>query len=119
MRQTAQREQLRHESDLGVDLARGDELRHLVELREWNGCCSSISVPCFIFSRRSQSTCVANGRLRYTLADASKRAPQCVVSRVSFYVLQTSSERAWHGEHLCVACVAAQLQLRRHGNYFP
>ena len=33
-RQTAQRKQPRHETDLGVRFARADELRHLVELHE-------------------------------------------------------------------------------------
>ena len=33
-RQTAQRKQTRHETDLGVRVARLNELRHLVELRE-------------------------------------------------------------------------------------
>ena len=31
---------------------------------------------------RSRSTCIANGRLRYTGKNASRRAPPCVVSRV-------------------------------------
>ena len=35
-----------------------------------------------------------NDRLRHTGEDAVLRAPPCVVSRVGFYVLQTSSERA-------------------------
>ena len=43
---------------------------------------------------RSRSTCVVNGRLRQTGKDAVRRAPSCVVSRVGFYVLQTSSDRS-------------------------
>ena len=37
--------------------------------------------------------CVVNGRLRQADKDAFRRAPRCVVSRVGFCVLQTSS--AW------------------------
>ena len=62
---------------------------------------------------------VADPPVSQTAKNTSRRAAPCVVSRVGFYALQTSSETAWHGEHLCVACVAAQLQLRRHGSYFP
>ena len=43
---------------------------------------------------RSRSACVVNGRLRHTVEGASRRAPPCVVFRVGFSVLQTSSERA-------------------------
>ena len=43
---------------------------------------------------RRRSACIVNGRLRHTGEDAVRRAPPCVVSRVGFYVLQTSSERA-------------------------
>ena len=42
---------------------------------------------------RSRSACVVNGRLRHTVADAVRRAPPCVVSRVGFYLLQRSSVR--------------------------
>ena len=42
---------------------------------------------------RSRSACVVNGRLRHTAEEAFKRAPPCVVFRVGFYVLHTSS--AW------------------------
>ena len=42
------------------------------------------------------AACVVNGRLRHTSVGAIRRAPPCVVSRVGFYVLQTSSERTWH-----------------------
>ena len=41
--------------------------------------------------RCRRSACIVNGRLRYTVADALRRAPPCVVSRVGFYVLHTSS----------------------------
>ena len=54
---------------------------------------------------RCRSACIANGRLRYTGEDASRRAPPRVVFRVSFYVLQTSSvlsdvSGTIHFEHL-------------------
>ena len=39
---------------------------------------------------RSRSACVANGRLRQAGKDPFQHAPPCVVSRVGFYVLQTS-----------------------------
>ena len=40
---------------------------------------------------RSRSACIANGRLRHTGKDPVQHAPPCVVSRVGFSVLQTSS----------------------------
>ena len=43
---------------------------------------------------RRRSACVVNGRLRQTGDGACRRPPPCVVSRVGFSVLQTSSERA-------------------------
>ena len=43
---------------------------------------------------RSRSARVINGRLRHTVSDALRRAPPRVVSRVSFYVLHTSSAYA-------------------------
>ena len=47
--------------------------------------------------RCRRSACVVNGRLRHTGKDPVQHAPPCVVSRVGFYVLQTSSEREEHG----------------------
>ena len=44
--------------------------------------------------RCSRSACVVNGRLRHTGKDPVQHAPPCVVSRVGFYVLQTSMARA-------------------------
>ena len=38
--------------------------------------------------------CIVNGRLRHTGQGASRHAPPCVVSRVGFSVLQTSSTGA-------------------------
>ena len=43
--------------------------------------------------RGDRSACIANGRLRQVGEGAFRRAPRCVVSRVGFCVLQTSS--AW------------------------
>ena len=40
---------------------------------------------------RSRPACVVNGRLRHMGKGAVRRAPPCVVSRVDFYVLYTSS----------------------------
>ena len=40
---------------------------------------------------RHDQACVVNGRLRYTGKNASRHAPPCVVSRVVFCVLHTSS----------------------------
>ena len=40
--------------------------------------------------------CIVNGRLRHTGQGASRHAPPCVVSRVGFSVLQTSSTGARH-----------------------
>ena len=37
------------------------------------------------------SACVVNGRLRHNGQGAVRRAPQCIVFRVGFYVLQTSA----------------------------
>ena len=46
------------------------------------------------------SACVVNGRLRYTGTGAARRAPLCVVSRVGFSVLHTSSACASAVRHL-------------------
>ena len=43
--------------------------------------------------RLPPSACIVNGRLRHTGKDAVQHVPRCVVARVSFYVLHTSS--AW------------------------
>ena len=43
---------------------------------------------------RSRSGCVVNGRLRHAGKNTSRRAPPCVISRVLFYILHTSTRWA-------------------------
>ena len=53
-----------------------------------------LGAVCFSRRGRTRSACIVNGRLRYTGKNASRHAPPCVVSRVLFYVLQTSRDGA-------------------------
>ena len=66
-RQRAEREQPRHEAQLGVRFARGDELRHLVELREVSRLASPRRLDGF-------------GRQRGKIAVGGRRHLECLLS---------------------------------------
>ena len=80
-------------TDLEIDVASVDARRPAA--RRAAGPATGSRPP--LRRERSRSARVVNGRLRHTGEDPFRRAPPCVVSRVSFYVLHTPSQLAATG----------------------